>query len=99
MDRKEQLKKLIKVNNELVENLIDEVLFLEGQLKYYRSLPQLRVNPTNPEQQKATPASKLYKETLQQYTNVIKTLAHCTGQDVEDEDSPLRKYFKSLVGD
>lgn len=82
-----------------MENLIDEVLFLEGQLKYYRSLPQLRVNPTNPEQQKATPASKLYKETLQQYANVIKTLAHCTGQDVEDEDSPLRKYFKSLVGD
>ena len=84
MDRKEQLKSLIKVNSELVDNLIDDAIFLEGQLNYYRSLPQLNVNPNNPAQQKATPASKLYKESLQQYTNVIKVLASCTGDNLDE---------------
>ena len=94
MDRKEQLKSLIKVISELVDNLIDDAVFLEGQLTYYRSLPQISVNPKNSAQQKATAAAKLYKESLQQYTNVIRTLARCTGQDVEDEESPLRKWAK-----
>lgn len=94
MTRKEQLKNLIKVNNELVEHLIDDLLFMEKQLDYYISLPQISVNPNNPYQQKATPAAKLYKETLQQYTNVIKVLARSTGQDLEDEESPLRKWVK-----
>lgn len=97
MTRKEELKKLITVNSELVDNLIDELLFMESQLEYYRSLPQIRVDENRPERQKATPASKLYKETLQQYTNVIKVLAHCTGQDVDSEESPLRKWAKKYV--
>lgn len=96
MDRKEQLKSLIKVNSELVDNLIDDAIFLEGQLNYYRSLPQLNVNPNNPAQQKATPASKLYKESLQQYTNVIKVLASCTGDNLDEDESPLRKWRKDF---
>ena len=97
MDRKSQLKKLITVNSDLVDNLIDELLFMETQLEYYKSLPQIKVDPERPERQKATPASKLYKETLQQYTNVIKVLAHCTGQDADNEESPLRKWAKKYV--
>ena len=97
MTRKDELKKLISVNSELVENLIDELLFMESQLEYYRRLPQIRVDENRPERQKATPASKLYKETLQQYTNAIKVLAHCTGQDAENEESPLRKWAKKYV--
>lgn len=97
MSRKDQLKKLITVNSELVDQLIDELLFMESQLEYYRSLPQIKVDPERPERQKATPASKLYKETLQQYTNVIKVLAHATGQDANSEESPLRKWAKKYV--
>jgi hypothetical protein len=95
MTRKEQLKNLIKVNNELTEHLINDLLFMEKSLDYYMELPHISVNPNNPLQQKATPASKLYKETLQQYTNVIKVLAHCTGENLDDEESPLRKWAKS----
>ena len=98
MNRKEELKRLITVNSELADNLIDELLFMEGQLEQYKKLPQIRVDPNNPERQKATPAAKLYKETLQQYTNVIKVLARCTGQDAENEESPLRKWAKSTLG-
>ena len=97
MERKEQLKKLITVNSEIVDNLIDELLFMERQLEYYRSLPQIKVDPERPERQKATPAAKLYKETLQQYTNVIKVLASCTGQNADDDESPLRKWAKKYV--
>lgn len=94
MDRKTQIKKLIKTNNELVDKLIDDLIFVESQLEYYRSLPQIRVDPNNSQRQKATPASKLYKETLQQYTNIIKTIAHSTNQDIEDEESPLRAWAR-----
>lgn len=96
MNRIEELKKIIKVNNELVDRLIDDLVFMESQLDYYRKLPQIRVDANNPERQKATPASKLYRETLQQYTNVIKVLAKCTGQDVDDEESPLRQWAKDF---
>ena len=98
MSRKEELKRLITVNSDLADNLIDELLFMEGQLEQYKKLPQIRVDPNNPERQKATPAAKLYKETIQQYTNVIKVLARCTGQDAENEESPLRKWAKSTLG-
>lgn len=97
MDRRKQLKELIKVNNELVDKLIDDLLFMESQLEKYRNLPQIKIDPNNPERQKATPASKLYKETLQQYTNVIKVLAHCTGQELDNEESPLRLWAKNYV--
>ena len=33
MDRRTQLKKIIQNNNELVDRLIDEVMFMEGQLE------------------------------------------------------------------
>lgn len=97
MSRKEQLLNLINVNKELVTPLIDDILFMESQLQSYRELPQINVNPNNPAQQKATPAAKLYKETLQQYTNCIKVLAQCTGQELDDAESPLRKWAKRYV--
>lgn len=95
--RKEQLKKLININSELVEQLIDELLFMEKQLEYYRSLPQIKIDNDCPERQKTTAAAKLYKETLQQYTNVIKVIAKTTGQDIDNEESPLRKWAKKYV--
>lgn len=97
INRHEQLKKLITQNTELVDGLIDELLFMESQLDTYKNLPQIRIDPNNPERQKATPAAKLYKETLQQYTNVVKVLAHCSDQNVDDEESPLRKWAKKYV--
>ncbi len=97
MDRKTQLLELISINSDLVSKLVDELLFMESQLDYYRTLPMIRVDANNPERQKATPASKLYKETMQQYTNTIKVLAKCTGQDIDDEESPLRKWARSYV--
>lgn len=100
MSRKEDLEKIVfkegSDNNIKAAQLIEEIIFLEEQMAYYRSLPQIKVHPDNPELQKATPAAKLYKESLQQYNNSLRLLFRITGDLGEaEEESPLRKWAKS----
>ena len=93
-NRKEELLKLI--NNDITFiPLIDEVVYLEGQLDYLRDLPKIKVHPTDPTKQKSTPAAKLYKEMLQQYTNIIRILIRATEGDESEEESPLRQWLKA----
>lgn len=80
------------------EQLVDEIIFLEGQLRELRKYPFISVNPKNPAQQKPTPASKQYKELLQQYNNCIKILLGVIGKEAGGETSPLREYLNSLKG-
>ena len=90
MERKEELLKLIDDSNRAtILPLIDKMLFLENQLEQLEKLPMIKVNPENPMQQKSTPASKLYREFLQQYTNVVKVISRVTGEENEQEESPL----------
>ena len=95
-DRRKELLECIDNDIKYV-NLVDEMIFLEEQLRSLRKLPMLKVNPKNKMQQRTTPAQKQYKEFLQQYTNVIKTLSKI-GQDDAEEESPLRSYLKELGG-
>lgn len=96
MERKEELLKLVNdSNSSTILPLIDKMLFLEAQLENLEKLPMIKVHPENPELQKATPAAKLYKEFLQQYTNIIKVISHAVGNTTNEEDSPLRKWVKS----
>lgn len=92
MKRKDELLKVIENDVTLIP-LIDEVIYLEEQLDYLRGLPKIKVHPTDLTKQRATPAAKQYKELLQQYTNIIKILLKATGADVDDEESPLRKWM------
>lgn len=80
---------------DIIEPLIDDVVFLEENLKELRALPMIRVCPSNPAKQKATPSSKLYKEFLQQYNNCIKILEGILKQDTEEDVSPLREWVKA----
>ena len=97
MGRREELEKLLKPENLTKASvLVDEILFLEERLAELKKLPFLKVNPNNPDQQKATPAAKQYKELLQQYNNSLKVLFKIvqeTGTD--EEDSPLRAWVKA----
>ena len=96
LERKEELMKLANDSNRTtILPLIDEMIYLENQLDYYRTLPMIKVNPENPIQQKATPAAKLYKEFLQQYTNVVKVISRITANENEQEERPLRKWANS----
>lgn len=93
MSRKEELLKLIG-NEPLLIPLVTEMVELEEQLDFLRTLPKIKVHPKDPTKQKTTPAAKLYKELLQQYTNIIRILIHATGTDESDEESPLRKWVR-----
>lgn len=92
MTRKEELLNYID-ESPVLYPLITEMVELETELNYLRKLPKIKVHPKDPTKQKATPAAKLYKECLQQYTNIIRILMRATGEDIDDTDSPLRKWF------
>lgn len=100
MGRKDELVKIICKAGEAdrikAERLIDEVVFIEKQLDDLRLLPFIKIDPKNPEHQKATPAAKQYKELLQQYNNSLKLLLKISGDLNEtEEDSPLRQWLKN----
>ena len=92
-DRRKELLKL--VNNDIVlTKAIEEMVILEERLDYLKSLPFIKVHPDDFTKQKATPASKLYRELLQQYTTLVRIMMRATGTDEHDEESPLRKWFR-----
>lgn len=101
LDRRKELLKLICkdcVQNEIkAAQLIDEIIFIENNLTELRKLPFINVNPNNNAQQKATPASKQYKELLQQYTNCLKVLFMLSGDNEEAGESPLRQWARSRM--
>lgn len=100
MTRREELdnifKGIDKDKKTLINNLIDEVIFLEEQMEKLRKLPFIRINPNNSAIQQVTPAAKLYKESSQSYMNAIRILCSLTSNAEEIEDSPLRTYLKEL---
>ncbi len=101
LNRKDELLNVfneIEDTKDIILPMIDDVVFLEEQLKDLRKLPFLRVNPDNPSQQKPTPAAKLYKELLQQYNNCIKILTGILRKDAPEEDSPLRAFLNARKG-
>ena len=100
MTRRDELINIIPDESiDLVKSVIDDVVFLERRLTELKALPFIEVNPKNPMRQRSTPASKLYKEFLQQYVNCIKMIEYVIYKDKrlegdEVEESPLRKWFK-----
>lgn len=100
MSRRDELLNLIPEDStQLVTEVVDEIIFLEGKLTELKKLPFIQVHPTDSSVQRNTPASKQYKEFLQQYINCVKVIEGIIYRDKrlesEDiEDSPLRKWFK-----
>ena len=91
MSRLEELEKVFKdVDNNirtLIDPLIKEVIFLEDEMTKLKTIPFLRLNPNDPSQQKATPASKQYKEFSQSYINAIIILSSLLNkQDTSAQD-------------
>ena len=94
--RKEELLKLLN-NDVTYVPLINEMVYLEEQLDELRELPKIKIHPEDKTKQKTTPAAKLYKEYLQQYTNIVRILMKATGSDETEEDSPLRKWMNEHI--
>ena len=92
MGRKETLEDIFKDVDEsekkLIEPLLEEVIYLEEQMKYLRTLPQIQIHPKNNAMQKKTEAAKLYKEYSQSYMNAIRILVgilHKVDSSAQDE--------------
>lgn len=96
MTRKEELLEAVHGNTLLIP-LVNDMIYLEEQLEYLQTLPKIRIHPDDPSKQKATPAAKLYKELLQQYTNIVKVMLRATGSEDIEEDSPLRKWMNEHI--
>lgn len=96
MDRKQTILNYCCKDDEekaLLEPVVEDMLYLETQLRELKKLPHYRVNPNNPEQQKTTPAARLYRENLNSYIMIVKMLEKKT--DDTDSDSPLREWLKT----
>lgn len=94
MSRRQELLDCLKIDETLVGNLVDEIIYLEDQIEAIKKLPFIKVHPTNPELQKATPASKLYIQLNAQYNSALRTLLSISNKDDGEEESPLRKWIK-----
>lgn len=100
MERAEELHELFKGIDEgkqkIVSPLIDEAVFLEGQMQELKKYPFIKFHPQNPNLQKVTAAGKQYREFLQTYTNIIDKLARIYGREEGEEESPLRAFMKEV---
>lgn len=96
MERKEELELIFKDidqnEKKLVNQLIAEVIFLEEQMQYLKTLPFIRVHEKDPTKQKTTPAAKQYKEFSQGYMNAIRILCSLLHkQDTSAENELLKR--------
>lgn len=96
MSRFEELMNLTG-NDPLLKPTVLEMVHLEEELETLRQLPKVRVHPKDPSRQKPTTAGKMYKEYLQQYTNIVRIMMKATGTGEQEEESPLRKWMNSHV--
>lgn len=77
---------------QLVDRLIDELIYLEDEMERLKELPFVGVNPKNPAMQRATPAAKLYKDFLGQYQNGLRILLNILRKvETSAQDELLQK--------
>ena len=100
MNRKDELLKICENIDDDIKTvvlpMIDDIVFLENTLHALRKLPMIRVKEDDPSLQRITPASKQYKELLQQYNNCIKIICSVLGKTDGGEGSLLQDGLKKL---
>lgn len=101
MSRRDELLKIFEDLDEnvlmIVSPMIDELIFIEDQLAELRTKPFIKYHPTIPTKQKATDASKLYKNLLAQQKDIVRILCsqlHKSGES--SSKSPLSIYLESV---
>lgn len=95
---REYLQNCDEGQRELVNKLIDELIFIENQLDELKKLPFIKVHPKNPLIQQQTEAFKMYKALIQQYNNSIKTLAVAFNRAAGSEEHPFTAWLKEQRG-
>ena len=100
MSRADELHNIFKDVDEgkraIVNNLIDEAVYLETQMTELKKYPFIKFHPQNPNLQKVTAAGKQYREFLQTYTNIIDKLCRVYSNEETEEASPLRAFLEKV---
>lgn len=100
MGRADELHKIFEDVDEgkraIVNNLIDEAVYLEKQLTELKKYPFIKFHPQNPELQKITAAGKQYREFLQTYVNLIDKLCKVYANEETEDSSPLRAFLEKV---
>ena len=78
----------------LMTPLIEQLVFLEKQLAYLKTLPFIVVKEGDNKRQRTTPAYKQYKDLSQSYLNALKVVNGALGIESETAESPLREYLR-----
>lgn len=80
----------------VIERLLRETVDLEERLDEIKGYGMVMTNGRG--EVKVSPMSRLRKDYLGQYANLIRILLSMSRKDggSEDEKSPLRKYFESI---
>lgn len=97
-NQEQQLKKLSK-NEKALENLIENIIFLENQLNELKKHPFIEVSSKNPAKTRVTPVAKLYKEFMIQYISAMKVLLTVNRTTSSEGESPLRQWVLQRLGD
>lgn len=99
MSREKELLALVgEENKALLLPYVEEIVFIEGQLKELKKDNFMKSHPNNPAIKKRDKdAIRQYKEFFQQYTNAIKTISSIVGTGEEEEESPLRAWVKGRL--
>lgn len=100
-DRKKFYEKIFEsvdeTERQLVDRLIDEVVYLEEEMQRCRELPFVAVNPRNPAIQKVTAAAKVYKGLASQYMNGIRILLNVLRKVESAETDALLKKLEEFM--
>lgn len=103
MDRRKELEQILdKIpDKELVNQIVEEIIFLEKQIEYLKTLPFIKVHPDNPQIQKETPAAKQYHHMMQAYQNNIKLfISYIRKTDIsEGTEDAFMQFFKRYKDD
>lgn len=103
MDRRKELEQILdKIpDKELVNQIVEEIIFLEKQIEYLKTLPFIKVHPDNPQIQKETPAAKQYHHMMQAYQNNIKLfISYIRKTDISEEtEDAFMQFFKRYKDD
>lgn len=101
MTRREQLENIFENVDEdqkqLVNRLLDEVVFLEEKMTELKKLPFVNIHPKNPALQKTTSAAKLYKECSQSYMNAIRILSSILRKVESSAQDDLMKILENFA--
>lgn len=103
MSRREELLKIFKDLDEnvltIVTPMVDELIFVEGQLVELKKMPFVRVHPDDISKQKSTAAYKVYKDLLAQQKDIVRILCSQLHKGGEGEaDSKFDAYLKMVAG-